>query len=122
MKLLPFLLRISLVVAALCLAITAAADVRKVALAKTPAAVRETITRLAAGAKINAITRRAEAGEVTFEVSLQRKGVEREFTVADDGELLAMEVGLEEVPPPARATIQRALGANTLESIALKNN
>lgn len=96
---------------------TAFADVRKVALAKTPAEVRATITRTAASAKINHINRRAENGDTTFEVSVNRNGVEREFVVANDGDLLSLEIGIEEVPLLARAAIRRVLGTNQIEHI-----
>src|SRR5947207_6532416 len=84
---------------------TASADVRKVPLARVPAEVRNTISRTAGTAKINHIDRRAENGEVTFEVSISRNGNERDFVVSNDGELISVEIGLEEVPPLARASI-----------------
>jgi len=96
---------------------TVSADVRKVPLARVPPEVRNTITRIAGAAKINHVNRRAENGEVTFEVSINRNGVEREFVVSSDGDLLSVEVGLEEVPTLARASIQRVVGTNEIERI-----
>jgi uncharacterized membrane protein YkoI len=98
------------------------ADVRKVPLAKTPAEVRNTITRIAGAAKINHINQRTEADGTTFEVSITRGGAEREYVVSEYGELLSMEVGLEELPALARATIQRVMGTNHLERIDRMTN
>jgi uncharacterized membrane protein YkoI len=93
------------------------ADTRKIQLAHAPSEVRQTITNVLKSAKLKELRRRTEHGETTFEATMTRNNLTREFVVATDGELLSMEIGLDEVPAAARGTIQRVAGKATIERI-----
>lgn len=88
----------------------------KVTLAELPAAARKTIHAQLGKGKVGEIDKIAENGEVTYEVVL-KKARERTITVAEDGQLLDMEVFLNETPAGVRAAIQQRLGSGTLEGI-----
>jgi uncharacterized membrane protein YkoI len=86
-------------------------------LAQVPAAARKAIQDQAAGAKLGAIERGDEDGEVTFTATVTRNGQERDFIVAEDGSLISVEVTLAEVPAAAQKAIQGQLGSWTLDRI-----
>jgi hypothetical protein len=93
------------------------AETHKVRLAQAPPAVKNTINQTLKGAKLNEIVRRVEDGETTFEITMTRGAVTRDFVVAPEGGLLSLEIGLEETPAAVRTMIQRVVGAGKIERI-----
>jgi uncharacterized membrane protein YkoI len=89
-----------------------------VLLRELPKAAQKTIREQLQGATLGEIERNTEDGKVTFTVNITRAGEEREFTVAEDGKLLSMDVGLEETPPEVQKTIKAQVGQGKLENIS----
>ncbi|HEV2331507.1 MAG TPA: hypothetical protein VGY56_22215 [Verrucomicrobiae bacterium] len=84
-----------------------------VALSNTPAAVQKTIQNQVADGKMGGITRRAEDNDTVYDIKLTGKdGFERDFTVAQDGILVSVEVTLAEIPAEVRQTIKSELNGS----------
>ncbi|HTX21689.1 MAG TPA: hypothetical protein VMD27_07530 [Candidatus Aquilonibacter sp.] len=85
---------------------------KPVALSETPAAVQKAINARIGGGTLGEIDVTAEDGENVYDVSLTAtNGDARDFSVADDGTLLSVEVELAETPVAVRNTIRSlALG------------
>jgi uncharacterized membrane protein YkoI len=96
--------------------IHAAETTIRVTLSELPAAAQKTVHSQLGKGKVGEIDKVAEDGEVTYEVVL-KKGRERTITVAEDGQLLDMEVFLNETPAGVHSAIQQRLGSGTLEGI-----
>lgn len=89
-----------------------------VALSDAPAAVQKTIQGQAADGKMGDITKRTEDLDTVYDVDLTAKdGSERDFTVAQDGTLLSVEVLLAETPATVQQTIKAELNMGSLDSI-----
>jgi uncharacterized membrane protein YkoI len=99
------------------LAPRAFAETHKIRLPQAPTAVKTTINETLKGGKLKELLRRVEDGETTFEATMTRGAVTREFVIAPDGELLSLEIGLEETPAAVRAIIQRVAGTGKIERI-----
>jgi uncharacterized membrane protein YkoI len=98
--------------------ISAAEPSKTVSLAQVPPAVRKTMDAQLAGAKITEIERDEDEG-VSFTVSYKaRDGQERDFTVAEHGTLLSVEVAMDETPVPVQRTVRAQVGTGTIEYIA----
>src|SRR5262245_38911594 len=69
----------------------------RVTLSELPAAAQKTVHSQLGKGKVGEIDKVVENGEVTYEVVL-KKAKERTITVAEDGQLLDMEVFLNETP------------------------
>ena len=79
-------------------AVRAGEDSKTMALSDTPPAVQSTITNQVADGALGDIDRTNEDGETTYEVTFTPKGgEERDFSVAEDGSLLSVEMLLPEV-------------------------
>ncbi|HTB84458.1 MAG TPA: hypothetical protein VK742_12455 [Candidatus Sulfotelmatobacter sp.] len=90
---------------------------KTVALSETPAAVQKTIQTQTSGGTLGDIDKVAGA-ITTYDVELTAKdGQERDFTVAEDGVLLSVEVALAETPPAVQTSIKTLMGGGGLESI-----
>jgi len=88
-----------------------------VALSETPAAVQKTIQAQTIGGTLGDIDK-VSGGITTYEVEFTAKdGQERDFTVAEDGILLSVEVALAETPPTVQTSVKTLLGGGDLESI-----
>ena len=99
-------------------AVFAADDSKPVALAETPPAVQKTITAQIGAGNLGEIDRATEGGEFTFDINFTTKtGDERDFTVANDGTLLSVEVVLEDTPAAVQKTIQAQASGWKLEGI-----
>lgn len=87
-------------------------DSKPVALSETPAAVQKTINAQVGGGTLGEIDVTTEGGETVYDASLTAtNGDERNFSVADDGTLLSVEVELAETPVAVQKTIRaQALG------------
>jgi uncharacterized membrane protein YkoI len=93
-------------------------DSQTVALSETPAAVQKTIQQQIGGGKMGEIDKTLDAGETVYDVELTTSNdVERDFSVAEDGALLSVEVPPAEMPAPAQGAIKILVGDGTLESI-----
>lgn len=84
---------------------------------QVPSPVKKTIEDQAAGLKLGNIEREQDNGEVTYSVTVTKNGDERDFTVAEDGGLLAVEVTLDEVPPAVQTAIKSQIGPGELDSL-----
>jgi len=90
-----------------------------VTLEETPPAVQATVTREVGNAQLKEISKTVEDDGVYYDVTINRNGVDRDFSVAANGRLDSRQVFLSEIPPPAQATIQRTIGNGTLVRIDL---
>ncbi|MGH7978768.1 MAG: hypothetical protein ACREE6_05290 [Limisphaerales bacterium] len=89
-----------------------------VTLSDTPPAVQKTIHDQIGGGKMGDITKCAEDLDTVYDVDLiGNGGTERDFTVAQDGTLLCVEVTLGETPVEVQQTIPSQLKGGSLESI-----
>ena len=89
----------------------------QVFLDETPSGVQKTILAAAAGGKVTDISKTRDAGKTVYDVELVQGGRTRNFTVSGDGQLLDMEVFLNETPPAVRETIAAQVGKGTLVEI-----
>lgn len=88
-----------------------------ISLAEAPAAVQKTVSaQLAGGALVN-IEKSLEDGETIYEIEFQKNGKDRSMSVAEDGKLLSIEVGLQETPAVVQRTIQGQIARNVLKCI-----
>jgi uncharacterized membrane protein YkoI len=76
-----------------------------VLLEETPPAVKATITKEIGGGSVQEISKSAEADGVFYEVTVNLNGVDRDFTVAENGKLISRQVFLTEIPLPVQQTI-----------------
>ena len=89
-----------------------------VSLSQTPAAVQKTIQSQAGGGRMGEITKETDGGGTVYDVGLTAKdGSDRDFSVAQDGTLLSVEVELGETPAAVQKTIQTELNGGSLDSI-----
>jgi uncharacterized membrane protein YkoI len=99
----------------------------EVALDQVPPAVKATILKETAEAKINEIERETANGKTIYEVEFLRDGKEIEIQIASDGTVLGREVEeeqgdeddltMEQVPEPARSALMKlAGGARIIEA------
>ncbi len=93
-------------------------DAKTVALADAPSAVQTTIKSHVADGALGDIDKTSGDGETVYEVTFTPKGgEERDFTVADDGTLLSVEMTLSELPAPVRKTIGLEADGWALENV-----
>jgi uncharacterized membrane protein YkoI len=93
-------------------------DSKPVALSETPAVVQKTINAQIGGGTLGDIDVTTEDGETVYDASLTAtNGDERDFSVADDGTLLSVEVGLGETPVAVQKTIRALASGWGLEGI-----
>jgi hypothetical protein len=85
---------------------------------ETPLAVQKAVRSVVGSAQLGDITEKFDSlYSQTYDVDMTRDGTNREFTVDDDGRLLALEVFLPETPPSVRQTIQSNTVGATIEDI-----
>lgn len=90
----------------------------EVPLAETPPAVQKTIKTQVAEGELDSVSRALDGSAVIFRAGMKTKsGEDREFTLAQDGALLSLEVGLADLPPAEQALVTAQLSKGTLESI-----
>jgi hypothetical protein len=83
----------------------------------TPAA-QKTIQAQVGNGTMGNINETPADGETVYEVDLTAKdGTDRDFSVADDGTLLSVEVEAAEIPAPAQTTVKTLVGDGDLDSI-----
>jgi hypothetical protein len=78
--------------------------------ADTPPAVQKTIQAQAAGWDVEGIDKIVTDATPSFDVEIIKDGVERSFTVADDGTLSSIEVALADTPAAVQKTILAQTG------------
>jgi uncharacterized membrane protein YkoI len=89
-----------------------------VSLSETPAAVQKVIQAQVGGGKMGEIDKTFDAGETVYDVELTAAdGSDRDFSVAEDGTLLSVEVQPAEMSAPAQSAIKTLVGDGVLESI-----
>ena len=89
----------------------------QVFLDETPYGVQKTILAAAADAKVTDISKTRDAGKTIYDVELVRGRRTRNFTVSADGQLLTMQVFLDETPPAVKETIKAQVGKGSLREI-----
>jgi uncharacterized membrane protein YkoI len=90
----------------------------EIALTEAPAAVQKTIAAQLGGGSLDGIERASEGGETTYDVDFTTKGgEERSLSVAEDGTLLSLQVGLEETPPGVQTTIKNQIAEGKISQI-----
>jgi len=89
-----------------------------VVLSEIPVAARNAIQARVGDGKLGSIEKTSQGGEIVYDVGLTAgNGQERDFTVADDGTLLSVEVTLAETPAAVQKSIQTLAKSGKLESI-----
>jgi uncharacterized membrane protein YkoI len=95
-----------------------AQDSNSIAIADTPSAVQKTISTQVGDGKISSIEKSFDDGENVFDVDFTGKdNQEQDFTVAEDGTLLSVEVEWAAVPAAVQKTISAQASGFELESI-----
>jgi uncharacterized membrane protein YkoI len=89
----------------------------QVNLEETPNAARQTIQNELGKGTLAQIDKYPSEDGATYDVEMTKNGRDRRFQVDDDGELLEVEVFLEELPSSVRKTIQNRVSSGRLESI-----
>ena len=88
---------------------------REVALAKSPDAVQKTIASQLNGGKVETIDENFDDDGTNFDVTVTTtEGRDTSFNVDAEGTMTSKEVGLDEIPPRARATIRNRIGDGTV--------
>ncbi|HEY2084381.1 MAG TPA: hypothetical protein VGI88_16490, partial [Verrucomicrobiae bacterium] len=86
-------------------------------LARQPAPVQKTIRAQLGDGRLRSIDKDDDNGDITYDVEIVRQGKTRSFMVSDDGELLSVEVFLEELPATVQQAIKTHAGSATLAEI-----
>jgi uncharacterized membrane protein YkoI len=89
----------------------------KVLLNEMPSAAQKTVRAEVGSGKLVEIEKATEEGKAVYEVEMFRDGKSRVFIVGAKGDLLDMEVFLEETPPAIKAAIQAQLGGGQVADI-----
>jgi hypothetical protein len=90
----------------------------EVSLDETPPPVQNTIKGQVRDGTLDSIEKTFEGNDINYEVEMTTKaGADRSFTVALDGKPTSVQVTLDEIPAPARKTIQEHLGNGKLIDI-----
>jgi hypothetical protein len=91
----------------------------EVSLADTPQAVQKSVnTLLMNKGDLTSLDKNLEDFEISYDVELTTtNGQEKEYTLADDGALMSMEVALNETPDAVQKTIATQLNGGKLEDI-----
>jgi len=83
---------------------------------ETPAVVRTAIARELAGDKLKEISKSYDDG-VAYDVTVLRGGRDRDFSIGENGQLLRLEMSLQETPPIVQKGILKFIGAGTITAI-----
>jgi hypothetical protein len=112
-------MRVLVLVALGCaLAVTALADSTKVPLSAVPTSAQSVIHTQVGDGTMGDIFQETQDEDVVYDVALTDKaGADRDFTVAQDGTLLSVEVPLAEAPAAVKAVIESELSGGSLTSI-----
>ena len=98
--------------------VMALADDVTISLSQTPAVIQKTIQSQEGDGTLGDISKSTIDEETVYDVGLTAKdGTDRDFSVAEDGTLLTVEVPLAETPVAAQSAIQTELNGGALDSI-----
>jgi len=90
----------------------------EVTLAETPAAVQKSIQTLVKTGEVESIDKSLDDSEITYDIGLTTKeGLEKGFTLGEEGTLLSMEVSVAEMPAAAQKTVQTQVADGSVKSI-----
>jgi uncharacterized membrane protein YkoI len=96
----------------------AGGDAKSVTFASLPAPVQNTITNQVADGRLGTIEQTNDSGQTNYDVTFTPKGGdERDFTVADDGTLLSLEMFYSELPAAVQKTIEVQANGWKLEGV-----
>lgn len=90
---------------------------REMFLAETPLPVQNTIKELSKQAKLDEIEQFTLNESTVYNVTLIRGGASRDCSIAADGKIQSMEMGLAEVPVNVQKAITAQVGTGKIESI-----
>jgi uncharacterized membrane protein YkoI len=114
----PFVIAVVLVVFMSASFLSAAPAARAERILKhLPAAVQQTIRAQLEDGKLSAIEKNDDNGDTSYDVEMVSHGKTRSFTVGSDGELLDVEVFLEELPPAVQQAIKTKAGSAAPDEI-----
>ncbi len=82
-----------------------------------PPPVYQTIKSVLGSGRLSELVLTNENGVPVYEVEMRMRGMDRSFTVATDGSLVARQVFLKELPPAVLATVQRESAAGKVASL-----
>jgi len=85
-----------------------------ITLAETPPAVNAAILQEAGTGTIKEVAKSFDEDGIDYDVTINRDGLNRDFTVAENGQLERRQVFLWELAPPPQNTIQRITGYGTM--------
>jgi len=89
----------------------------EVFLPETPAAVQKVIKQQMGTGELQGIDRTTDQGQVNYEVTVARDGKTRDFTVSQQGELIELQVFLEELPASVRQAVEKQTGGGKIGDI-----
>src|ERR1043166_4052146 len=95
-----------------------AAQTTVVKLSEVPPGAQRTIHTQLGAARLGEIAKSIERGEVSYDVEMTAQRKTRSFTVSEEGELLAVEVFLGELPRPVQRAIREQVGKGKLGEIS----
>jgi hypothetical protein len=90
---------------------------KTVSIHQVPAAVKKTIEDQASGFKLMTIEREESDSEVTYTATINKDGHDRDLSVAEDGRLISLEIGLKEAPAVVQNAIIAQVGQGELTSL-----
>ncbi len=91
-------------------------------LSNLPASVRQTVTSVLGSGRLTDLVLTNDNGAAVYEVEMRLRGVERSFTVAADGSLVARQILLDELPPAVLKTVQRETAAGQVQELYWLNH
>ena len=86
-------------------------------LSNLPAPVRQTVVSVLGSGRLTDLLLTNENGHAVYEVEVRQRGVDRSFTVAADGSLVARQVFMNELPPAVRETVQREITTGKVQEL-----
>lgn len=89
----------------------------EVSLGEVPAVVRNAIRLQASGWALESLDKNVDDPDVTYDVEVSKDGLEKSFTIADDGTLASREVSLNDLPVAAQKSVQAHLNGASLTSV-----
>ncbi len=96
----------------------ARAEAKALDLKDTPKPVQKAVQLWMAGGSLDSLDQVQEPGRVTYEIEFTNKaGKPRDFTLAENGTLLSLEIALADAPAPVQKTLKGLIGTGMLDSI-----
>ncbi|MFM2295098.1 MAG: hypothetical protein RLZZ350_1511, partial [Verrucomicrobiota bacterium] len=89
----------------------------EVALAATPAVVRQAIQTQANGWELESIDKNVDEAEISFDVEISKAGRTNHFSIGDDGELLSREIAVTAAPAAVQTALTKLAAHGKLKSL-----